>query len=285
MFIILLGIEYSKFTLFIFQVICGQKSNSSTVCSSKEAEMPVQHFETLQDIPGLVENFTSHVLNPYSVQLRWNPPSLTNGPLTHYLVYVIPTQQPHNNWTVSVMPKDSKTSSIDGVMNSLVVDGLVGGLGYTFDIQSVNEAGIGHSLPESSQPNVIMPILRKYIYVLTFQKIKLCNNYLFLAPPKPSVRVEVVKESVHSTDLTVKFGTDTFSTKHGLLKKLSIIVAQIGADGRPNELSVMDLMGTPNKSFSWGNAQQFEFWPPYVALEVPLEAERQLMPQIFVQVM
>lgn len=49
---------------------------------------------------------------------------------------------------------------------------------------------------------------------------------------------------MHSSDVTVRFNSAAFSTKHGLLSKVALIVAQVAADGRPNDsIPEEDLFG------------------------------------------
>ncbi|CAD5215307.1 unnamed protein product [Bursaphelenchus xylophilus] len=248
-------------------VICGTQfsGKSPSPCPSRNLTIPVQSFQTHQDIPNVVENFTTQVLNPYSVQLKWQPPAVSNGPLTHYNIHVIPVQQPDQNWTLSLNANGSHIQNEPSVMSTVVVDNLVGGLEYKFDVQAVNEAGVSSSLTEDLQPVVKMPIL---------------------APPRPAVRIEILKDSVRSTDLAIKFSSDNFSQKHGLLKMVAVIVAQVGSDGRPNEVGPEDtwaLEHVRNSSMTWGSAQNFEFWPPYVALSIGLTTDTHLKPQVFVQ--
>ncbi|VDN50009.1 unnamed protein product [Gongylonema pulchrum] len=53
-----------------------------------------------------------------------------------------------------------------------------------------------------------------------------------LAPPRPSSRIEVVENTIHSTDLAIRYSTSVYNTKHGYLKKSALIVAEVsGNDG------------------------------------------------------
>lgn len=78
-------------------------------------------------------------------------------------------------------------------------------------MQAATEAGLGDSLPLPKQATVTMPVT---------------------APPRPSGRVEILLDSIHNNDVTVRFNSAAFSTKHGLLTKVALIIAQVGADGR-----------------------------------------------------
>ncbi|EFO12937.1 hypothetical protein LOAG_15592, partial [Loa loa] len=66
------------------QVICGKPNDKS--CLPKLRAMEPVFFETRQDRPGPVRNLMVRILNPYSVQLFWLPPSLPNGIITHYII-------------------------------------------------------------------------------------------------------------------------------------------------------------------------------------------------------
>ena len=82
-----------------------------------------------------------------------------------------------------------------------------------------------------------------------------------------------------------------FSTKHGLLTKAAIIVAQVSPDGKTNENWLFD---SPNKTLvikhyiyfklylafqTWGQVQRFDIWSPYVAVETPIEPLKRFAPR------
>lgn len=48
-----------------------------------------------------------------------------------------------------------------------------------------------------------------------------------LAPPRPSLRPELVPNSVHSLDFGVRYNAAMFSEKHGPLSKLAVIVFEV----------------------------------------------------------
>uniref|UniRef100_A0AC34RT11 Fibronectin type-III domain-containing protein n=1 Tax=Panagrolaimus sp. JU765 TaxID=591449 RepID=A0AC34RT11_9BILA len=201
-------------------------------------------FETKQDRPGPVQNFSVKALNPYSIQASWYPPALPNGVITHYVILVNPVDPTEKPWTVNV------GANVDTLSNSLieaVVDNLVGGQSYQLSVQAVTEAGKGDILSSTDGIRIEMPIM---------------------APPRPSSRIEILPNTIRSTDLTIRYNTIMFSTKHGLLTKAAIIVAQVSSDGRTNENWFYD---SPNKTLTWKQVQRFDIWPPYITLETPIE--------------
>jgi hypothetical protein len=195
------------------KVVCGSNTHDlNNSCPQKHRDIADVIFQTSQDRPGPVENFTVKAMNPYSAKLSWAQPKLPNGMITQYVVRVTALNSNAENWSINFTVPESTQST-----HTAVVDNLIGGLKYLFDVQAVTEAGIGDSLLPTKQITVTMPIL---------------------APPRPG-RVEIMTDSIHSTDITVRFNSAAFSTKHGLLFKVELIVAQVGADGRPND-SILD---------------------------------------------
>ncbi|KAK0395485.1 hypothetical protein QR680_001299 [Steinernema hermaphroditum] len=222
-------------------VTCGKSGD--TVCPSKMRAMEQITFETNQDRPGPVQNVSIKALNPYSVQVSWPPPILPNGIITHYVISVSPDDEENANWTVNV---GASGNQVDSVVEA-VVDNLIGGLSYTVGVRAVNEAGIGDEMAYSEKLRVQMPTM---------------------APPRPSSRIDVLPTTVHSTDLSIRYNTVMFSTKHGLLTKCAVIVAQVTPDGKLNENWIYD---HENRSATWGEVQKFDVWPPYVAIETQLD--------------
>ncbi|KAI6184291.1 Protein-tyrosine-phosphatase [Aphelenchoides bicaudatus] len=238
------------------KVVCGSNpSQSASVCPQKFRELADTVFQTNQDRPGQIQNLVVQPMNPYSAKLNWAAPALPNGIITHYVVKILALNGNAEAWSINFTSPNLSQGN-----HSAVVDGLIGGLNYNFNVQAVTEAGMGNLLEPTKQVNVTMPIA---------------------APPRPSGRVEIISESVHSSDLTVSFNSAAFSTKHGLLTKVALIVSQVGPDGRPNDLIPEEnLFG--NRTATWGRVQNFEFWPPYVAIELPLEQSVQLPIKNFV---
>lgn len=201
------------------KVVCGAGSSPNPLCPQKTRELADVTFQTNQDRPGPIEDLVVHPMNPYSAKLSWSAPSLPNGIITHYLVKVSALNGNAETWSINFTASDSIQQN-----HSVVVDSLIGGLNYKFDVQAATEAGIGDSLQASKQVIVTMPISGMSTHLRH-------PFYRSLAPPRPSGRVEILTETVHSTDVTVRFNTGAFSTKHGLLDKVALIVAQVGADG------------------------------------------------------
>uniref|UniRef100_A0AC35FTE1 Fibronectin type-III domain-containing protein n=1 Tax=Panagrolaimus sp. PS1159 TaxID=55785 RepID=A0AC35FTE1_9BILA len=246
--------------------ICGQKTRvisqlnfetsqdrpADQICGQKTRVISQLNFETSQDRPGPVQNLSVKALNPYSVQASWQPPALPNGIITHYIINVNPTDPSEKPWTVNV---GANLYSGNDKTVEAVVDNLVGGQSYQISSQAVTEAGIGDLPAASDSIRIEMPIM---------------------APPRPASRVEILLNTVRSTDLTIRYNTIMFSTKHGLLTKTAIIVAQVSPDGKTNENWLFD---SPNKTLTWGQVQRFDIWPPYVALETPVEPLKRFSPR------
>ena len=231
------------------QIICGDAKDQ--VCGQKSRSMNPLSFETRQDRPGPVQNLTVKALNPYSVQVSWIPPGLPNGIITSFLINVNPLDPSEKSWKVNIGANPDFTS--DSLIEA-IVDNLVGGQSYQITVQAVTEAGVG-DLPPSEGVRIEMPIM---------------------APPRPSSRIEILPNTVRSTDLTVRYNTMMFSTKNGFLTKASIIVAQVSPDGKTNENWFFD---SPNKTLTWSQVQRFDIWPPYVALEAPIEPLKRFAPK------
>uniref|UniRef100_A0A8R1XN36 Fibronectin type-III domain-containing protein n=1 Tax=Onchocerca volvulus TaxID=6282 RepID=A0A8R1XN36_ONCVO len=228
------------------QVICGKPSDKS--CSPKFRAMEPVFFETRQDRPGPVRNLMVRILNPYSVQLFWLPPSLPNGIITHYIIGIHPMEDDQGSaWSVSVGAgsHQSPLSFHDNINSNnkqqpveAVVDNLIGGMRYRMDVRAVTEAGEGDFTAASDAIHAEMPIL---------------------PPPRPLSRIEIMYNTVHSTDLEIRYSTSMFNTKHGYLKKSALIVAE-----------------------TWGQAQKFDLWPAYVAIETAIEPLRKFLPPHFI---
>ncbi|VDK47267.1 unnamed protein product [Anisakis simplex] len=242
-------------------VMCGKPSMSKQrSCAVKVRSMEQITFETKQDRPGPVQNLTVQALNPYSVKLSWFPPVLANGLITQYTVevYAMDGGVESIDWWLNVnadgLSKQDNDHRID-----VVVDSLIGGLQYRFDVRAVTEAGQGDSTAAS---HIRMPLL---------------------APPRPNVRVEVLRNTIHSNDVAVRYSTAMFSTKHGLLSKHALIVCEVANDGRLNENWIVE---DGNRSVrTWAQVQRFDVWPPYVALESPIEPANKFVPTKFISEM
>ncbi|KAM3719393.1 Receptor-type tyrosine-protein phosphatase dep-1 [Dirofilaria immitis] len=244
------------------QVICGKSNDKS--CLPKLRTMEPVFFETRQDRPGPVRNLMVRILNPYSVQLFWLPPSLPNGIITHYIIGIHPMEDDRGSeWSVSVgtgshQPPLSSRENINSNTKQqpieAIVDNLIGGLRYRMDVRAVTEAGEGDFSAASDAVHAEMPIL---------------------PPPRPLSRIEVMHNTVHSTDLQIRYSTSMFNAKHGYLKKSALIVAEISNN---NENIINSIIDNQNKTLTWGQVQKFDLWPAYVAIETAIEPLRNFFP-------
>uniref|UniRef100_A0A0N5AJA9 Protein-tyrosine-phosphatase n=1 Tax=Syphacia muris TaxID=451379 RepID=A0A0N5AJA9_9BILA len=238
---------YHKYTINT-QIICGRAVDKK--CSLRVRTLRQVTFETKQDRPGPVQNLTVRPLNPYSVQLSWMPPALPNGIITHYIARIHPFKNSESEWSVNV---SATPQQFDHTVNA-VVDNLIGGLSYRMDVRAVTEAGEGQINAISDAAVVVMPVL---------------------PPPQPTSRIEILYNTVRSYDVTVRYSTAMFSTKHGLLLKSALIVTEVTNDGKSNEFWSWEHR---NSTPSWRDVQHFDIWPPYVAIETPIEPIRKFFP-------
>uniref|UniRef100_A0A0R3S235 protein-tyrosine-phosphatase n=1 Tax=Elaeophora elaphi TaxID=1147741 RepID=A0A0R3S235_9BILA len=273
--IVLEGLRPYHRYIITSQVICG-KANDKSCLPRLQAMEPV-FFKTRQDRPGPVRNLMVRILNPYSAQLFWLPPSLPNGIITHYIIGIHPMEDgQESDWSVSVgagayptpLSIDDSTTTTTINSNSVnkqqqqpieaIVDNLIGGLRYRMDVRAVTEAGEGDFSAASDAVHAEMPIL---------------------PPPRPSSRIEIVYNTIHSTDLEIRYSTSMFNTKHGYLKKSALIVTEVTND---NENTINSIVDNQNKTLTWGQAQRFDLWPAYVAMETAIEPLRKFFPPHFV---
>uniref|UniRef100_F1KQ32 Tyrosine-protein phosphatase 10D n=1 Tax=Ascaris suum TaxID=6253 RepID=F1KQ32_ASCSU len=238
---------YHKYTINA-QVKCGNSGERS--CAPKMRAMEQVTFQTRQDRPGPVQNLTVRALNPYSVQLSWFPPALANGIITHYIVGIHPMDEVDNDWSVNV---GASPTHMDHTVDA-IVDNFIGGLKYRMNVRAVTEAGEGDISAISDAVIIEMPLL---------------------PPPRPTTRIEILRNTVRSTGVTVRYSTAMFNTKHGLLRKYSLIVGEVTDNGRMNENWIFE---HHNKTATWGQVQRFDLWPPYVAVESPVEPVRKFFP-------
>uniref|UniRef100_A0A158P6K0 Protein-tyrosine-phosphatase n=1 Tax=Angiostrongylus cantonensis TaxID=6313 RepID=A0A158P6K0_ANGCA len=122
--------------------------NAKITCSSGPLEckpavrsLRQLSFSTMQDKPGPVLSASVSALNPYSVQMKWLPPALPNGILTHYVI--------SNTTKYTDTSEDSRSVIVGTATNrsdhflETVIDGLSGGERYNFVVRAVTEAGPG----------------------------------------------------------------------------------------------------------------------------------------------
>ncbi|KAH7716570.1 Protein-tyrosine phosphatase [Aphelenchoides avenae] len=245
------------------QVVCGQTRGNEQSCPQKIRTMQQINFETRQDRPGPVQNLTVKALNPYSAQLLWWPPALPNGVISHYIIDVKPEDSDEKPWTVNVGAPVNLGPLSNTQPVQAVVDNLIGGQTYRMGVQAVTEAGAGDTPASSENVEVEMPVL---------------------APPRPNLRLDTVPDTIRSSDLTIRYNTAMFNTKHGLLRKIAIIVAQVAENGKINDI-VAYTNNSSNDTLTWSQVQRFEVWPPYVAVETPMEPIKRYSPRAINEVL
>ena len=76
-------------------------------------------------------------------------------------------------------------------------------------------------------------------------------NPMFPAPPQPTSRIEILRNTIRSTDVTIRYSTAMFSTKHGLLTKSAIIVAEVTDEGKMNDLWIWETRNTTPVRACW----------------------------------
>ncbi|CAI5440703.1 unnamed protein product [Caenorhabditis angaria] len=104
-------------------------------------------------------------------------------------------------------------------------------------VRAVTEAGFGEISPII--PTVSMPLM---------------------PPPTPQIAPIVMKESIKSDHLIVKFPTSIFDNRNGEIKQYAIIVSEISNDDSVNRWLQVD-----NGTYTWLQVQRFDIWPSYVA--------------------
>ncbi|WKX93444.1 hypothetical protein Q1695_011037 [Nippostrongylus brasiliensis] len=222
---------YHKYTVNA-KVTCSA-GPSECIASTRNARQLT--FSTMQDKPGPVLSLSARPLNPYSVQLTWLPPALPNGILTHYVVDLKSESNPNVTRQLNV---GVGTDRADHFLET-IVDGLVGGERYQFEVRAVTEAGIGE-LPTTSLEPVKMPIM---------------------APPRTSSVPVVIAESITGHSLTVRYSTAMFNDKHGKIIKSALLVAEVTEDGQVSET----WLNAENVTYTWMQVQRFDVWPLYTA--------------------
>lgn len=90
-------------------------------------------------------------MNSYSAKLSWLAPKLPNGLITQYVVKVTALNGNAESWTINFTVPDSTQTT-----HTAVVDNLIGGLNYQFDVKAATEAGLGDSL--ETLTHVTMPV-------------------------------------------------------------------------------------------------------------------------------
>uniref|UniRef100_A0AC35U5L6 Protein-tyrosine-phosphatase n=1 Tax=Rhabditophanes sp. KR3021 TaxID=114890 RepID=A0AC35U5L6_9BILA len=230
---------YTKYTINS-QITCGTEQQND-VCLMSTRAMSIVHFQTEQDVPGAVEGLKATPLNSYSSHVTWRPPLHPNGYITRYLIIVNPSKSnliTEAPWTITVngnfdVNHDYKIDS--------VVDNLVGGQKYEVTVQAVTIAGTSSVSNSKNTVTIDMPIG---------------------APPRPSTPLEVVLNTIRSTDLTIKYNMAMLSSKNGALTKISVIVAEV--DPKTDVPRKESSSSIDSKPYTWGRVQNYEISPAYV---------------------
>ncbi|CAB3405125.1 unnamed protein product [Caenorhabditis bovis] len=212
------------------QIICGEPGALS--CPPSTRTMRQLSFSTRQDKPASVQALRVDAINSHSALVSWLPPALPNGILTHYLVNVSKRASDEVR-TIDVGVASNRSDNAIQV----VVDELLGGNSYSFDVRAVNEAGFGMSSPTPA--NISIPIS---------------------APPRPSQTPTVIKESVSGTMMIVRFASAMFDNRNGEVKQFAVIVSEVSTDESINRWLAAD-----NATYTWSQVQRFDTWPSYVA--------------------
>ncbi|KAJ1359430.1 hypothetical protein KIN20_018155 [Parelaphostrongylus tenuis] len=204
-------------------------------CKAAERSLRQLSFSTMQDKPGPVLSPSVSALNPYSVQLKWLPPALPNGILTHYVISVVHEDNLADSRSVIV---GTSTNRSDHFLET-VIDGLSGGERYNFVVRAVTEAGLGESYSVPAD-FIKMPIM---------------------APPRTAAVPKVDTNSITSYSLTLKYSPIMFDAKHGKIVRSALLVAEVTEDGRVSET----WMNAANDTYTWMQVQRFDVWPLYTA--------------------
>ncbi|KAF8364313.1 dep-1 [Pristionchus pacificus] len=195
-----------------------------------------KYLATTQDRPGPVQNATVASINSFSARLSWLPPSLPNGIVTHYVVNIQP--ESGEPWSVNVGAGAGKQVH----SKDAVVDGLRGGMNYSFLIRAVTEAGMGDPPAVSDAPRLMMPIH---------------------APPRPSSSPFVVAQSVRPHTVVLTLPSSLFDTRNGPIIRFSVLVSEV-VEG--SDIRIEDQVNS--SSFTWSEVQPFHHWPAYTTVVV-----------------
>uniref|UniRef100_A0A914VWA9 Fibronectin type-III domain-containing protein n=1 Tax=Plectus sambesii TaxID=2011161 RepID=A0A914VWA9_9BILA len=245
-------------------IVCGSPNDKADKeCPVKVRSIAEYRFETNQDRPGPITNLTVTTINPFTVRLAWREPMDPNGRIIRYIVTVYPQDGLEAQWNVTVMAHEG---GVSGQSIEAIVDKLVGGLTYQFDVRAMTEAGLGkparagflnseEAYKDGGPFTVKMPIW---------------------APPKPQGTLEVLMNTVRVSDLTIRFSTELFSTRHGLLEKYAVIVVEVAATD--SDFSTVFVDDLTNRTSTWGQVSRLPVWPAYVALESPIEHAKDFVP-------
>uniref|UniRef100_A0A0K0ESF9 protein-tyrosine-phosphatase n=1 Tax=Strongyloides stercoralis TaxID=6248 RepID=A0A0K0ESF9_STRER len=241
--------SYTKYAVNS-QITCGKENDN--ICSQSTRTMNMITFETEQDIPGYIKNLTVKTLNSYSCHVSWKPPTEPNGFITRYLIIINPDKSnliEESPWTLTVNGNfDNNNKKIDSI-----VDNLVGGQKYSITVLAVTVAGTSSVSNTDNTIHIQMPIG---------------------PPPKPTTSVEVIQNTVRSTDLSIRYNMRMLSSKNGPIIKIAIIVAEIDPKTEmPREPPSHTLMSSMS-SYTWYKVQNYEISPPYITSITNLKPQK-----------
>nr|CAD2199662.1 unnamed protein product [Meloidogyne enterolobii] len=201
------------------EVICGAQNRHSSPCTPKMHRLTQVEFRTESAQPGPILNFTVRPLNSYSAQLKWEIPSEPNGLISHYIIQIEPQLENDNNdllnefdnikpWTEKVIVQEQNKKLNEEFKQKefieKILDRLKGGHKYLLQVWAVNEAGQGRG---SEQFSVHQPIS---------------------APPPPDRNsIQIVTDSIKSTELSARIDLSKISDRNGKIIKLAILVAEV----------------------------------------------------------
>uniref|UniRef100_A0A0K0EXU3 protein-tyrosine-phosphatase n=1 Tax=Strongyloides venezuelensis TaxID=75913 RepID=A0A0K0EXU3_STRVS len=242
--------SYTKYAVNS-QITCGKADDK--LCPQSTRTMNMITFETEQDVPGYIKNLTIKPLNSYSCHVSWKPPTEPNGFITRYLIIINPDKRnliEEVPWTLTVNGNfDSNNKKIDSI-----VDNLVGGQKYSITVLAVTVAGTSSVSNTDNTIHIQMPIG---------------------APPKPSTTVEVIQNTIRSSDLSIRYNMRMLSSKNGPITKIGIIVAEVDPKTEmPREPPSHSISSSPSSSYTWYKVQNYEISPPYITSITNLKPQK-----------
>uniref|UniRef100_A0A0N4YZZ3 protein-tyrosine-phosphatase n=1 Tax=Parastrongyloides trichosuri TaxID=131310 RepID=A0A0N4YZZ3_PARTI len=241
--------SYTKYAVNS-QITCGNENDKT--CPQSTRTMNMITFETEQDIPGSVKNLSVQSLNSYSCHVSWRPPTEPNGYITRYLIVINPLKSntiEETPWTLTINGNfDTKNEKVDSI-----VDNLVGGQKYDITVLAVTVAGTSSVSNNENTIRVEMPLA---------------------PPPKPTTNIEVIQNTVRSTDLSIRYNMRMLSSKNGPITKIAIIVAEVDPKTEmPREPPSHNLLSSFT-SYTWYKVQNYEISPPYIASYTKLKPQK-----------
>lgn len=109
----------------------------------------------------------------------------------------------------------------------------------------------------------LSPLFHFERFKLNFLSLKKSLRITISAPPRPSSRVEIVYNTIHSTDMGIRYSTSMFNTKHGYLKKSALIVAEVSNN---NENIINSIIDNQNKTLVRFSLFEFPLQKLFISL-------------------